>query len=147
MSRTWPCISFQHLVSEILKPCLQRLYTTLKIAVVITEFVPTDAPGIVGPVDPVQPATPPPPPVPGNTEDPTWPTTEWPTTEWPTTEWPTDDDGEALQESGGGQPPKRGYYVAIGIGALLVIVIILIVVGIIVYKMKQRKSQKGKILT
>ena len=123
----------------------------------ITEFVPM----VVGPVDPVQPTTAPnivnPPTLPntperpapflGTTEDnwATWPTTEWPTTEWPTTEWPTDDDGEALQESAGKQF-SRGYYVAIGLGALLVIVIILIVVGIIVYKMRQRKSQKGKAL-
>ena len=114
---------------------------------------------IVGPVNPVQPTTAPeivnppmpntprrPPPI-GTTEDTwaTWPTTEWPITEWPTTEWPTDNDGEALEESAG-KSFSRGYYVAIGLGALLVIIIVLIVVGIIMYKMRQRRSQKGKTL-
>ena len=111
---------------------------------------------VIGPIDPVQPTTAPdivnPPTLPntperpapslGTTED-NWAT--WPTTEWPTTEWPTDNIGEMLEESAGKQF-SRGYYVAIGLGALLVIVIILIVVGIVVYKMRQRKRQKGKAL-
>jgi hypothetical protein len=111
----------------------------------------------VSPPTPNTPEGPGPGPFPGTTEDnwATWPTTDnwatWPTTDnwatWPTTEWPTDDNGEALQESAGGKQFSRGYYVAIGLGILLVIVIVAIVVGVVVYKMRQRKGQKGKALT
>lgn len=123
---------------------------------VVNPVQPTAAPG--GGTDPPTPNTPERPnpgprpgpgPLPaGTTEDnwATWPTTEWPITEWPTTEWPTDDNEEALPESAAGKQFSRGYYVAIGLGILLVIIIVAIVVGIVVYKMRKRRSQKGKAL-